>query len=241
MLARSNLRARKKPKIQTAIGNLFEFYCLLPFLCSLNSQGQGKPAPTELYSSFILHPFLTLAIMGRQAKLRQQRKQSTQPAAEPKPASKLAQSHSVKSNPSRPPQKQSAIGKFFNRLNPFSKEEDYGWLEDEQDFTEANNQLMGAVAWEGFQEVKRGFVFVEESEGTAPQLDYISRRYLKKTLRQKGVDAEGIETIDEMVGIYKPKEQLVMVYLHQNKEITASIPPLDKTPPEYYRLIQEEE
>lgn len=179
--------------------------------------------------------------MGRQAKLRQQRKQTNQPAADPKPTSKLAQSHSVQPKPQRQPKKQSAIGKFFNRLNPFAKEDDYAWLEDEEDFTETNNQLMGAVAWEGFQEVKRGFVFVEELEDAAPQLDYIARRYLKKTLRQKGVDAEGIKTIDAMVGAYKPQEQLVMVYLRQNNEITASIPPLDKTPPEYYRLMQEEE
>jgi|GEM_PF-6055164 len=179
--------------------------------------------------------------MGRQSKLRQKRKQANQPTPEPAPSSKLARSNPLKPQQNRPPKKQSAIAKIANWLNPFSKAEDTSWLEEEDEVLEANNRLLGAVGWEGFQESKRGFVFVEELEGAPPQLDYVARRYLKKTLRQKGVDAEGIGVIDEMVGSYKPKQEVVMVYLRENNEISASIPPLELTPPEYYRLMQAEE
>lgn len=171
--------------------------------------------------------------MGRQAKLRQQRKQ-----AERSPS--VADTPKTSRSGQTPPKSQSFLGKFIKRLNPFSKEkEDLSWLEDERDYTEENQRLVGAIAWEGYQKHKRGVVFAREIENAPVELEYIPRKLFKKTLRQRGVTEEDMKEIEALVNSYDPEQSVVSIYCDLNGEITASMPTLDPPPPECERLMRE--
>jgi hypothetical protein len=176
--------------------------------------------------------------MGRQAKLRQQRKQSDR--ADNRSATPEEKTPTTfKASPQ--PKNQSFFGKLVKWLNPFSKEtEDLSWLEDERDLTAENNRLVGAVAWEGYQTQKRGFVFVQEFEDVPPQLEYISRRSLKKNLRKQGVTEEEMKAIEDSIASYDPEQSVVLVYRSLSGEIGVSMPTLDPPPPECYALAQGE-
>jgi hypothetical protein len=151
--------------------------------------------------------------MGRQAKLRQQRKQAER---SPEPST----APSTNSAPSKP---QSGISKFLKRLNPFSKDtEDLSWLEDDRDYIEQNNRRASEIALAGYPTQKRGFVLAVESEKSAPQLEYRPRRTLEATLRQYRVPKSERNTIANLVKSYDPKGSFVLVYCDRDQAVTAS-------------------
>ncbi|MDY6785581.1 MAG: hypothetical protein SW833_24025 [Cyanobacteriota bacterium] len=150
--------------------------------------------------------------MGRQAKLRQQRKQSSRSAVPPE----------VQSADSAPSKPKSAIAQFLKRLNPFSTEtEDLSWLEEENSIEE-NNRRASAIARESYPTHKRGFVLAVESPEGTPRLEYLPRRTLEPTLRQYGVSPSERKAIADLVKSYDPQDSFVVVYCDLDKSITAS-------------------
>jgi hypothetical protein len=111
---------------------------------------------------------------------------------------------------------------------------------DARDFTDTNEVLVGAIAWDGYQQQGKGLVLVRDSDTSPPQIEYVPRRFLKKTMRQLGVDPEDIKATDNIVEAYSPEDSAVMVYLSTQGELSSSLMPMkERTPQECYRLLQE--
>ncbi|HAX88318.1 MAG TPA: hypothetical protein DCY91_19130 [Cyanobacteria bacterium UBA11370] len=190
--------------------------------------------------------------MGRKAKIRKQRKQSAlweASSTSGKPLSQDAARISAlvkKSSPELKPELErqgtSWWGRITDALNPFPKveTEKYQGCWDAQDFSEANEVLVGAVAWDGYQQQGKGLVLVQDSDTSPAQIEYVPRRFLKKTMRREGVDPEDIKAIENMLEVYSPEDSVVMVYLSTQGEMFSSLMPMnERTPQECYRLLQE--
>jgi hypothetical protein len=186
--------------------------------------------------------------MGRKAKIRKQRKQSALgEASSPsdKPLSQdTARISALVKKPSPELNKPSTswLGRITDALNPFPKveTEKYQGCWDAQDFSEANEVLVGAIAWDGYQHQGKGLVLVRDSDTSPPQIEYVKSRFLKKTMRPQGVDLEDIKAIENMVEVYSPEDSVVMVYLSTQGEMSSSVMPMNEcTPQECYRLLHE--
>jgi len=183
--------------------------------------------------------------MGRNAKIRQQRKHSalTQVSSDTQHPSQLsakASSLSQKPLPKQPSKNTSFWGKIAASLNPFPKVDKYQPCMDADDFSEENQVLVGASAWSGYQQQGKGLVLVQNSDSSSPQIEYIPRKLLKKTMRQHGIAPEDTRAMDNMMEVYEPTNSVVMVYVNNNGEISASMTPqTGPTPEECYRMLQE--
>ncbi len=190
--------------------------------------------------------------MGRQAKIRKQRKQSVLGEASPTSGKPLSQDaakiSSLVNKPSPEPESESDKqvtswwGRITDALNPFPKVdvEKYQGCLDAHDFTDTNEVLVGAIAWDGYQQQGKGLVLVRDSDTSPPQIEYVPRRFLKKTMRQLGVEPEDIKATDNIVEAYSPEDSTVMVYLSTRGELSSSLMPMqERTPQECYRLLQE--
>lgn len=111
---------------------------------------------------------------------------------------------------------------------------------DAHDFSKENQVLLGAIAWEGYQQQGKGLVLVQDSDSSPPQIEYIPRKLLKKTMRQHGVDPEDTQAMDNMIEVYEPTNSVVMVYVNNNDEMSTSMTPqTSPTPQECYHMMQE--
>ncbi len=168
--------------------------------------------------------------MGRNAKLRKQRKEGN--LAGDIPASK--QSASAKKS-----QEQSFFGKVASWVKRAPSVAQDSVEIQALKFSEKNNIALGAIAWEGFQKSGKGLVFVEDA-GDSSKMEYVPQKFVKKTLNTRGLHPDDAKAIANMVEVYNPENGLVMVYVSPTGEITAtSTPKLDPTPPECYRLHKE--
>lgn len=130
--------------------------------------------------------------------------------------------------------------KIAASLNPFPKVGKYQPGMDAHAFSEENQVLVGASAWEGYQQQGKGLVLVQNSDSSPPQIEYIPRQLLKKTMRQYGLATEDIRAMDNMIAVYEPINSVVMVYVNNDGEILASMSPqTEPTPEECSRLLQE--
>ncbi len=183
--------------------------------------------------------------MGRQARLRRERKSSTSSTKEitkHQDNSVLARASSLVKQPQATAEEPlSWSEKFFDWINPFPKVDKYQVCLDASEFEEENQVLIAAVAWEGFEQHGKGLVLVDQRENATTIFQYISRIRLKKTMKKQGVDTEGIQMMSELIKSYKPTEEVITVYINQEGEISSSIStPKESSPPECYQMLKGE-
>ncbi|MFP4008378.1 MAG: hypothetical protein ACLFV6_10300 [Spirulinaceae cyanobacterium] len=171
--------------------------------------------------------------MGRQAKIRKQRAAGNTNSEEKPTQAATQDSKSSRSLWDK-------VRNFFSASN--SQAETIPNPDSfNQDYSQENLRLLGAVAWEGYQSQRRGFVLVVAQSDTSPQPTYIPRPSLRKTLRAQGISSEDIKTINQLVSEYEPRKAAVLVYIDRDGAISISNPTLKPTPPECYELLNLDE
>jgi hypothetical protein len=168
---------------------------------------------------------------SRYAKIRKQRKDS---------AVKEVSSLPQKPLPKRQSENTSFWGKIAASLNPFKKVDKYQACMDAHDFFEENQVLVGATAWEGYQQQGKGLVLVQGSDSSATKIEYIPRKFLKKSMRQHDVAPQDTQAMDNMISVYEPTNSVVMDYINTVGEMSISMSPQnDPTPEDCYRMSQQ--
>lgn len=187
-----------------------------------------------------------IAIVGRQAKLKQQRRQGEEKAKNPSPVKQSPWAKLAQRPTSKEPEKNTSFfGKLLDRLpdrlNPLSKTDEYQSNLDGDAFFATNEMLLGAIAWEGYEKNhQKGAVFVRDM-GEAPfQMSFISQSAFKKKLGRLGVAGEDIKAIAEMVKNSKPKEDIVLLFCDRDGEVAAIFRPTQPSPPECYQTLSGE-
>ncbi|MEC4806473.1 MAG: hypothetical protein SAJ12_06865 [Jaaginema sp. PMC 1079.18] len=165
--------------------------------------------------------------MGRQAKLRKQRA--------------AASTSNLDSSTPNTADSRSLWGKIRNFFSASQKPETALAETSDSNYTGENLRLLGAVAWEGYQTQRRGFVLVVSDSETPPQPTYIPRLSLGKTLRKYGINAEDIKTVNQFVSEYEPRKAAVLVYIDRDRHVSITKPTLELSPPECYELLRDEE
>lgn len=181
--------------------------------------------------------------MGRKSKLRQQRKQDGTPLPSKKLTSTSPWSKFIKKPAEKQEEKKkSLLGKVKDWLNPFSKVDDkYQAYFEASDFFKENNTVLGAIAWSGYQKRQSpGIVFVNDIENSTPKINYIPRESLLKKMRQLGVEKEDFKAIENMVKDYEPPNEVVMVYINRNGEMSVTMQKTEIPPSECYETLQKE-
>jgi len=180
--------------------------------------------------------------MGRQAKLRQQRKQAgaSFPSKELPPDSSWSK-FLKKPVSTQKKENTSLLGKVKAWLNPLPKVDKYQACLESHDFFEENNVVLGAFAWSGYQKKhQKGIVFVLDLDDSNPKNDYIPRKLIKTTMPRYGVETSDIPAIDSMVEIYEPETDLVLVYVNRAREMSTAVEKPEITPPECYETMRKE-
>ena len=184
--------------------------------------------------------------MGRQARLRRERKlsssSSTKQITQAQDNSVLARASSLVKQPqANADEPLSWSEKFFDWINPFPKVDKYQVCLDASEFEQENQVLIAAIAWEGFEQHGKGLVLVDQRENAPTMFQYISRLRLKKTMKKQGVDTEGIQMMSELIKSYQPTEEVITVYINQEGEISSSLStPKESTPSECYQQLKGE-
>ncbi|WP_204102396.1 MULTISPECIES: hypothetical protein [Spirulina sp. CCY15215] len=183
--------------------------------------------------------------MGRQAKLRQERKQgevksTTVAPVKQSPWAKLAQ----RPTPEEPEKKTSFLGKVLDRLpdrlNPLANNKERENLDGDA-FCDANEQVLGAIAWEGYEKNhQKGAVFVRDMGESPFQMSYISQGSFKKKLSRMGIEGEDLTAIAEMVKNSNPKLDIVLLFCDRDGKMAAIVRPTQPSPPECYQILQPE-
>ncbi len=181
--------------------------------------------------------------MGRQARLRKERKLSTSSTKEitkPQDNSILARASSLVKQPQvTPAQPPSWSDKVLDWINPFPKADKYQTCMDAAEFEQENQVLIAGIAWEGFEEHGKGLVLVDQRENAPSLFQYISRIRLKKIMKKQGVDTEGIQMMSELIKNYQPTEEVITVYIDQEGGISSSIStPKEASPLECYQILK---
>ncbi|MEM9542144.1 MAG: hypothetical protein AAGA60_21965 [Cyanobacteria bacterium P01_E01_bin.42] len=177
--------------------------------------------------------------MGRQAKLKQQRRQGEKKA---KNLSSVKQSPWAKfvqrPTPEEPEQNTSFFGKLLDRLNPSQKTDEDRDTLDGEEFFAANEMLLGAIAWEGYEKKhQKGAVFARDMGEDPFQIGFISQSVLKKKLGPLGIAGEDIKEIAEKVKNYHPKEHIILLFCDRAGDVTAIFNPTQPPPPECYQTL----
>lgn len=180
--------------------------------------------------------------MGRQAKLKQQRRQGEEksknlPTVKQSPWAKLVQ----RPTPEEPEQKTSFFGKLLDRINPLSNTDEVSPELDGYTFLRTNEMLLGAIAWEGYeQNHQKGVVFVRDMGEEPFQMSFISQGSFKRQLGRMGIDGEDIKAIAEMVKHSNPKKDIILLFCDRTGEMGAMSHPTQLSPPECYQTLSSE-
>lgn len=183
--------------------------------------------------------------MGRNAKLRRERKfsspSSTKETIQKKDDSILARASDLVKQPQTSTDTQlSWSDKFWNWINPFPKAEKYLTQINAVEFEQENEVLISAIAWEGFEKQGKGLVLLEETKEGETIFKYIPRYKVKKTMKIKGVDNEGIQAMSELIKSCEPTKNVITVYINKFGEISMSISePEEFSPPECYQMLKD--
>lgn len=172
--------------------------------------------------------------MGRNAKLRQQRRSGS--------SEKFVRVFKSRPDIDIPPvstTSQSLLGKLIDRFKPSPKPTNATSSEVEAfDFFDRHALLLAALAWEGYIKEGRGILLVTDSPSSF-EVEYIVRGRLKPRLRSLEVDTEATEAIAEAVKRYHPERDLLMLFVSQATTIDfISMPNLDPPPPACYQQQQ---
>ena len=183
--------------------------------------------------------------MGRQARLRRERKSSTSSTKEitkHQDNSVLARASSlVKQLQATPDEPTSWSDKVLDWINPFPKVDKYRTSLEASEFEQENEVLIAAIAWEGFEQHGKGLVLVEQRPDTTITFQYISRLRLKKKMKKHGVEPEDIQTMSELIKSYQPREKMIAVYVNREGKMFTSISsPKESSPPECYQMLKAE-
>ncbi len=183
--------------------------------------------------------------MGRNARLRRERKLSQGSTNQPTPKkdnSVLARASSLVKQPQTSPSTQlSWSEKFWDWINPLPKAEKYQTQIDAVEFEQENEVLISAIAWEGFSQHGKGLVLIETRPDGETIFKYISRIELKKTMKIKEVDPEGIEAMSGLIKSYEPTKEVISVYINQQGEIATYLSaPKQSSPSECYQMLKNE-
>ncbi|RUT03953.1 hypothetical protein DSM106972_048670 [Dulcicalothrix desertica PCC 7102] len=132
------------------------------------------------------------------------------------------------------------FGKIIDWLNPFPKVDDkYQASFEASDFFKENDTVLGAVAWEGYQKTNSpGLVLVNDVTESSPKINYITRQSILKKMRRLSVDNENIKAIQNMVEVYEPPSDVVMVYVNRNSEMSVTMQKPIMSPKECYETLQ---
>lgn len=193
--------------------------------------------------------------MGRDAKLRRQRREQRQ-----EPAESLAQAGATSSEhspfqnleefdqvevpaiaPASPPSaSKPASSSWFNRLLPFkrtAKETLYSSGEEADKFFDAYQTTLGAIAWHGYKTQGRGFVLATPTERDTVRLRYVSR----KTLNQF-IQPEQRAACRQVIENYNPQTDILLVMVTSTGDMMLSSPQATEPSPQMcYEQRQEQE
>ncbi|MGK7924928.1 MAG: hypothetical protein AB4290_06660 [Spirulina sp.] len=188
---------------------------------------------------------LGIAIVGRQAKLRQKRKQGEVKSNTASPVKQSTWAKLAKRpTPEEPEQKTSFFGKLLDRLpdrlNPFSNTPRDSSDLDGETFFATNEMVLGAIAWEGYEKShQKGAVFVRDMGEDPFQMSFISQSSFKKKLGRSGIEGEDIKAIAEMVNNSDPKEDIVLLFCDRDGEMSAIFRPTQPPPPDCYQNLKD--
>ena len=181
--------------------------------------------------------------MGRKAKLRQQRRSGkTAGQASPdvnKPIRTKQQSiradvPALAQRSSSPPEKtesRAPLSRLTSLFKATPKQQSlYDSGEETADFVSAYGELLGAMAWEGYQTHGRGLLFAGPSSESTIAIEYVPRKYLRNY-----VSKADIKIFSEIIEMSDPEKDLPLLYTTQSGDTMLSSNPIDLPPPECYR------
>ena len=181
--------------------------------------------------------------MGRKAKLRQQRRsektsgqaapaankpvrtkqqsiRAEVPALAPRPSSQLEKSKS-----------RSLLDRLTSLFKATPKQQSlYNAGEETTDFVSEYGELLGAIAWEGYQTYGRGILFAGPSADATIEIEYVPRKNLRHY-----VSKADIKMFTEILEMSDPEQDLPLLYTTQSGDTMLSSNPIDLPPPECYR------
>ncbi|NJN02340.1 MAG: hypothetical protein HC873_21225 [Leptolyngbyaceae cyanobacterium SL_1_1] len=185
--------------------------------------------------------------MGRNAKLRKQRRQERQgepalSAAEyplfrqPRKKTQLEVATLPQPEPSESKPK-SLLGRLFSRSQSDSKSSLTASADEMERFFITYQQWLGAIAWEGHQTLGSGLLLAANTAQQTVQVEYIARKNLKRYF-----PPDSIEAAQELTKLYEPDTEITLVYTTQSGEMMLGSPRSpDPLPPECHRLWQADE
>ena len=181
--------------------------------------------------------------MGRKAKLRQQRRSDKTSGRAASAVSKSARTHqpSIRaevaalaqraSSPPEKPESLSPLSRLTSFFKPTPKQQSlYDSSEEVADFVAEYGELLGAIAWEGYQTHGRGILFAGPSSDSTIEIEYVPRKYLRNY-----VSKDDIKMFTAVLEMSDPEKDLPMLYTTQSGDTMLSSNPIDLPPPECYR------
>ncbi len=180
--------------------------------------------------------------MGRNAKLRKQRRSQTagqassegSKAKRTKQQSVRAEVPALNPKPSAPPEKpesRSPLSRLTDFFKPSPKKQSlYDSSQEVSDFIAEYGELLGAIAWEGYQTHGRGIVFAGPSSDSTIAIEFAPRKSLRNY-----VGKEDIKMFAEILEMSDPEKDLPMLYTTQSGDTLLSSDAMELPPPECYR------
>lgn len=187
--------------------------------------------------------------MGRKAKLRQQRrsgKASGQTFPDGKKSvgtnqqSIRAEVPALPQSSSPPPEKsesRSPLSRLTSLFKATPKQQAlYDSGEEVGDFISEYGELLGAIAWEGYQTYGRGIVFAGPNADSTIAIEYVPRKHLRQY-----VGKADIKLFADTLEMSDPEKDLPLLYTTQAGETMLSANPMEPPPPECYRRRKRQE
>ena len=186
--------------------------------------------------------------MGRNSRLRQQRRSqaSGQTASETAKAKRTKQQlvrvevPALNPKASAPPEKnksRSPLSRLTSFFKPTPKQQSlYNSSQEVEDFISKYGELLGAIAWEGYQTHGRGIVFAGPISDSTIAIEFVPRKSLRNY-----VIKDDLKMFTEILEMSDPEKDLPMLYTTQSGDTMLSGNALDLSPPECYRRRRRQE
>ncbi|MFE4107561.1 hypothetical protein [Almyronema epifaneia] len=155
--------------------------------------------------------------MGRNAKLRKQRRQERQGEAAATAANKpLFRQPRKKTQlevaalpspdlPTAPPK--SFLSKLFSRSLSPSAQSLSSTAEEMERFFATYQQWLGAIAWEGYQTLGPGLLLAVNTDSQTVQIEYVAKKALSRHF-----PAESIDSVQELTKLCDFESEITLVY-----------------------------
>lgn len=106
-----------------------------------------------------------------------------------------------------------------------------------QNLIAANIDRISALSWDGYQKAGRGVVLIEGEEADEKRLQVGPLVYLSDTEAQEERDGWPIEEVAEIVKIYDPKSEVIVIIRWHNGIGAYRFKPPSAPPAAYKRLM----